>query len=245
MRTDAALAWLIANGPVVRAPPLEPWVLRQLVSTERILRLRRGAYLVPTKNGDLPPVEVAAGLLAPEGYISFYAALTWHDLTDQPTGVWAVVARKRQRAARYGRDLKIEFVAWPVRLRDAHARVHRIAGSRVRIATPVQALLDSLQAPHLAPPASELLRILRFGLASGLLNAAALRTRAAEMESPFLASRLGYLLEVATGRVDGRLLSLARRAHAWRPLTTGGTVADTTWRVLAPATKAQLIRSST
>lgn len=245
LRTDAGLAWLIAHGPVVQDPPLEHWVLRQLVATERILRLRRGTYLVPTAEGVLPPVHVAASLLAPEGYLSFYGALTWHALTDQSAGVWAMVASKRQRSARYGEDLTIEFVAWPARLRDAAVRVHRIAGSSVRIATPVQAFVDALEAPQLAPPASELLRILRLGLVSGRLSANELRARALEMESPYLAARLGYLLEVASGKVDGRLLAVARQAHAWRPLTTGGEVADTTWRVMAPATKEQLLRSST
>lgn len=246
LQTEAGLEWLIAHGPVVEHPPLESWVLRQLVMTHRIVRLRRGAYLVPDEHGEMAHPAVAAALLAPDGYLSFYGALTLAGLTDQSAAVWAVVTAKRQRPARYGPDLGIEFVAWPRRLRDADVRLRRIGRHQIRVATPAQAFADALEAPRLAPPTSEMLSILRTGMATKRLDAADLRRRATYVDSSYLAARLGFLLETATGRVDPTLLALARQSHAWRDLgSTPGDILDTTWRVRAPATKAQLIRSST
>lgn len=245
LQTDAGMQWLIEHGPVAEQPPLAPWVLRQLVATQRIHRLRRGAYLAPDRDGVMPHPAVAAALLAPEGYLSFYGALTLHGLTDQSAAVWAVVSAMRQRPARYG-ELRIEFVPWPRRLDDADTRRQKVSGVMIRVATPTQAFCDMLEAPRFAPPVAEMLGVLRTGLATKRLDAADLRRYATRLQSSYLAARLGFLLETASGKVDPTLLALARQSHAWRDLaTTPGEVNDSTWRIRAPASKEQLIRSST
>jgi hypothetical protein len=54
---------------------------------------------------------------------------------------------------------------------------------------------------------------LRTGIALGKVSPAKLRSRATK--SPALARRLGLLLKLQTGKVDARLLTLARRSYNW------------------------------
>lgn len=245
LRTDAALRRLIAAGPVVFAPALEPWVLRQLVRTGRIARLRRGVYLVPDPQGRMLPPAAVAALLAPKGYLSFYGALVVHGLTDQDTNVWAVVTTLRQASARYGRA-RIEFVIRPARAARAQVRTRRVAGVPVRIASSEEAFCDCLERPRYAPSPAELLRILRTGLQTRRLSVRGLRATALRRGSPYLASRLGLLLELASGQRDRRLYALARRSHRWRPLVDETTVAlrDSGWRLTLPASRERLMRAA-
>ena len=245
VRTDAALRQLIAAGPVVVAPDLEPWVLRQLVHTGRIARLRRGAYLVPDRQGRMLPPPAVAALLEPKGYISFYGALILHGLTDQDTSIWAVVTTRRQASARYGRA-RIVFVIRRARAPRAKVRTRRVAGVPVRIASADDAFCDCLERLRYAPSPTELLRILRTGLQSRRLSVRRLRDRALGSGSPSVASRLGLLLELATAQRDRRLYALARRSHRWRSLVAEGSAAlhDSAWRLTLPASPQQLARSA-
>ena len=245
LRTDAALRQLIAAGPIVVTPRLEPWVLRQLVRTRRIARLRRGVYLVPDMRGRMLPPAAVAALLAPTGYLSFYGALILHNLTDQDTAVWTVVAKRRRGTARYGRA-RIEFVLQRARADRPKVRVRRIAGVRVRVASAAEAFCDCLEQPRYAPSPGELLRILRLGLRTRRLSVTELRSRALTRKSPYVASRLGVLVELATGERDRGLYEAARRSHRWRSLLDSGASAlrDSRWRVELPASREQLSRAA-
>lgn len=245
LRTDAALRQLISAGPVVVAPDLEPWVLRQLVHTGRIARLRRGVYLVPDAKGRMLPPAAVAALLEPKVYLSFYGALILHRLTDQDTSAWAVVTKRRQAAARYGRA-RIVFVIQRARAPRPHVRTRWIAGVPVHIAVAEDALIDCLGRPRYAPSPAELLRILRTGLQTGRLSARRLVDRALLSGSPFVGSRLGLLLELATGDRDRRLYALARRSHRWRPLIDERRAAlrDSGWRLTLPTSPEQIARAA-
>ncbi len=245
LRTDAALRQLIAAGPVVAAPDLESWVLRQLVRTGRIARLRRGVYLAPDAHGRMLPPAAVAALLDPRGYISFYGALILHGLTDQDTNVWAAVTPRRRASARYGRA-RIVFVIRRARAPRARVRTRRLAGVVVGIASADDAFCDCLERPRYAPSPAELLRILRTGLQSRRLSVHRLRDRAVQSGSPSIGSRLGLLLELATGKRDRRLYAFARRSHRWRSLVDDGTVAlrDSGWRLTLPASPKQLARAA-
>ena len=245
LRTDAALRQLIAAGPVVVSPNLEPWVLRQLVRTGRIARLRRGVYLVPDSEGRMLPPAAVAALLDPKGYLSFYGALIVHGLTDQDTGVWAVVTTRPQPSARYGRA-RLAFVLRRARAPRPHLRTRRVAGVPVRLASADDAFCDCLERPRYAPSAAELLRVLSTGLQSRRLSVRRLRDRALRSGSPSVASRLGLLLELATGKRDSRLYSFARRSHRWRSLLDEEVVAlrDSAWRLTLPASPKQIARAA-
>lgn len=244
LRTDAALRQLIAAGPVVVAPPLEPWVLRQLVRTGRIARLRRGTYLVPDAKGRMLPPAAVAAMLEPKGYLSFYGALILEGLTDQDTTMWAVVTSRRRASAAYGRA-RIVFVTRRARAPIAKVRRRRMAGVAVRIASPDEAFCDCLERLRYAPSPSELLRILRTGLQTRRLSVRRLRDRALGSGSPSVASRLGLLLELATGERDQRLYAFARRSHRWRSLEEGeAALRDSGWRLTLRVSPQQLARAA-
>lgn len=244
LRTDAALRQLIAAGPVVVAPRHEPWVLRQLVRTGRIARLRRGAYLVPDAKGRMLPPAAVAALLDPKGHLSFYGALILHGLTDQDTAVWAAVTTRRQPRARYGRA-RIVFVPARTHARP-RVRARRIAGVQVRVASAEDAFCDCLVRPRYGPSAAELLRILILGLKSRRLSVNRLRDLAMGSGSPSAASRLGLLVELATGKRDALLYEFARRSHRWRSLQDESvpSLRDSAWRLTLPTSPKQLVRAA-
>lgn len=245
LRTDTALRELIAAGPVVVAPRLEPWVLRQLVNTGRIARLRRGVYLVPDARGRMLPPAAVAALLDSKGYLSFYGALILHGLTDQDTGLWAVVAPRRQPGARYGRA-RIVFVPRRARASRPDVRARRLAGVAVRVASAEDAFCDCLARPRYGPSAAELLRILTTGLQSRRLSLRRLRDRALRSGSPSVASRLGLLVELATGKRDRPLYEFARRSHRWRSLQDkeAAPLRDSGWRLTLSMSPKQIARAA-
>lgn len=236
-QVEQAMAWLVANGPLHVDPEMPHWILRQLVRTERIARLRRGVYLAPTPEGELPSGPAVAQLLAPDGYLSFYGPLTLDGLTDQDTAQWVMVTRRHQAPARLPRG-HVDFALWPRRVRTASTRIRKIDGVNVRVATPAQAFMDCLEAPRFAPPAPELLHVLRDGSDLGRLSQKELVRRALDLGSPVVARRLGLLIEFATGRTEPRLRELAERSHKWSRLDDRpAEIREPRWRLLLPQSR--------
>lgn len=245
-KLEQAMAWLVDNGPVHQNPALPAWMLHDLVAAERIANVRRGVYVVPTPAGQLWRLPAVATRLDPAGYLSFYGALTLRGLTDQDTALWGFVTKTRQAPLRFG-QFRLDFVPWPKRLRNAETKMLDIGRKElVRIATPTQALCDTLEAPRYAPNWSELLHVLRTGIARRKLSVAGLRARAIAINSPALARRLGLLLELETGQLDSVLLAIARRSNNTTRLAgLGGRihVIDPTWRIELPRTREDLLRA--
>lgn len=242
-KLEQAMAWLVENGPLHVEPRLPNWILKALVNDGRIARLRRGVYLAPAPEGSMLSLPAVATELAPKGYLSFYGALVLHGLTDQDTTRWGFVTDTRQAPVRVGHD-RLEFVPWPRRLATAENKVQVIRGEHIRIASPAQALCDVLEAPRLAPNWSELVHVLRIGLALRRLSRSALRARALDIDSPALARRLGLVLEMATGKVESDLLEIAHRSNDWTRLAGLGTearVRDARWRVELPRSREDLL----
>ncbi len=239
-KLEQSMDWLVQNGPLIENPSLPAWILKRLVRTKRIARLRRGLYLVPDRRtGQMLPLPTIAARLAPNGYLSFYGVLSIYGLTDQDPTSWAIVTRRRQASLRYGRQ-RLYFVAWPERLRKAKTQRRSFRGSQVRVATPVQAYCDTLEKPRLSPGLPELLHVLIVGLSTKQLTARRLRAHALRLNSVVLARRLGLLLEMATGRVDPALKELARKSHNWTPLERMShrrPIRESRWMLVLPAPK--------
>jgi predicted transcriptional regulator of viral defense system len=242
-KLEQSMDWLVQHGPIHENPPLPAWILKRLVRTKRIARLRRGLYLAPDRRtGQMPPLPVIAARLAPEGYLSFYGALSMYGLTDQDPSSWGMVTRRRQASLRYGRQ-RLYFVAWPERLKKAKTKQRSFRGSKIKIATPVQAYGDALEKPRLSPGLPELLHVLLVGLSTKQLTVAGLRAYALRSDSVVVARRLGFLLEIATGRVDPALKNLARRSHDWTPLERAPhkkPVRESRWMLVLPTPKEQI-----
>jgi len=235
------MEWLVAHGPLVASPPLPSWALERLVKTERILRLRRGVYLAPTSDGLLPSIEATIGLLAPGGYITGYAALILHGLTDQDTNRYNVISDTRQGNARYGQR-SIRLVWSRARAASAHTVHREFDEVSVRLATPAQAVFDCLSLPSLAPYWRELVLVIRVGLQSRRLRRKELTELVAKAKSPSVARRAGFLLQVAGGSIDEQLWTLARRTHDQTDLLPDIPALATSreWRLRLPVTELEL-----
>jgi predicted transcriptional regulator of viral defense system len=239
------MAWLVEHGPIVNSPPLPTWALDRLVKSKRILRLRRDVFLAPTPAGRLPSSESVASLLAPGGYISFYEAMILNGLTDQDTSRLVVISDRRQANARFG-DRTIHFVFAPGRAAFAHTVTKDFDGVRGRVATVAQAVLDSLTLPWHAPRLRELVAIIRLGLQSGRLNREELVELVLAENSPAVARRAGFLLELVGADVDSRLRALAVRTNDRTPLIPSQPTkaSNSTWRLDLPASEPELLAAA-
>jgi predicted transcriptional regulator of viral defense system len=242
---EQAMQWLIEHGPVVVRPPLPVWTLKRLVASKRILRLRRDVYLAPRPDGNLPPPAAVAGLLAPEGYLSFYGALALHGLTDQEASSLAVVTPARQSSVRYG-SRTIEFYASPRPLNRAKITTKDFGGVFVRLATPAQALVDSLEVRRLGGGVRELLNILRVALSGRLMTVNEVVELVVALGSAAVARRLGLLLELADAKAPDQLREMSKKIHEPTMFDPhrAARVKDSVWNLQLPASRQEILRST-
>lgn len=243
-KIEQAYAWLVENGPVVAEPELPKWVLHELVAGGRILRLRRGVYLVPDTDGKIAlPALAVGGLVEPLSYVSFYAALAHWGLTDQTPRRIGVVSKHRHRPIPFGSQ-QIEFLAAEVRLPKSGLREERQTGYRIRVAAPAHALLDSLAHPRLSAAPAEMLRVLEHGLLGGAFSKEELVELTLSRRGVAVPRRLGLLLEALTGVAEPKLQSRAQNSNTYLdfsgPESTVFFKRVPGWRLTAPADAAGL-----
>jgi predicted transcriptional regulator of viral defense system len=239
---EQALAWLIENGPLVDEPPLPMTVLRNLVKRQRLVRLRRGLYLAPTPAAQLPSFPRTINLVDPDGYISGHGALSLHDLTDQDVVRWYSVSTRRQADITYG-PFSAHFVLSAVRRRAASTSEVTVRGDRIVVATPARAIVDEVELMPLGLDYAETARILRYAVDT---RAATEDILVAEMEcTPSIAGarRLGFLLDLATGHRNARLLEIAQSSPGMTR-TSRDRVAEYLWRLYLPERRATILGAS-
>lgn len=239
---EQALAWLIRNGPLVEEPQLPMTVLRALVAQERLLRLRRGAYLAPTADGRLPSMPRAMNLVDPEGYISGHGSLSLHELSDQDIVRWYSVTSRRQTDISYG-PLSAHFVLSPARRRAASTTRMDVRGDQTILATPARAFIDEVELMPFGLDYPETTRILRYAVDT---HAATEDVLIAELErTPSVAGarRLGLLLELATGQKNARLLEIAQ-ASPGMTRTSDDAVPVFSWRLYLPQAPRDIVAAS-
>jgi len=239
---EQALAWLIANGPLVERPPLPMTVLRNLVRQQRLVRLRRSAYRAPTAGGKLPSLPRTIALLDPEGYISGHGALSLHDLTDQDIVHWYSVSVRRQADIAYGQT-STHFVLSPARRRVASTRSIRVGGERVVVATPARAFVDEVELMPFGLDYPETARILRYAVDVRAATEDDLVAEIARTPSVAGARRLGFLLELATGHPNPRLRAIAQ-ATPGMTRTSRDDVAEYPWRLYLPQSPRAILAAS-
>lgn len=214
-KVEQAAAWMIEEGPIIEHPELPAWVLRTLVGQNRVVRLRRGVYVVPDAQGQLRLSPFAVGeVVEPGSIVSFHAALAFWNMSDQTPRRIGVVSKTRHSPIAFGPQTVV-FLARPRALTHMEFKRTKIRDQTVRVATPAQAFIDALSSPPLAASPAEMLTILVHGLATKIVTPTALRRRALADGSLVVARRLGLLLELATGKTDSELLERARSSHAY------------------------------
>lgn len=239
---EQALAWLIENGPLVEDPPLPMTMLRNLVRRERILRLRRGLYLAPTAEGRLPSFARTINLADPDGYISGRGALSLHDLTDQDIARWYSISTERQADITYG-PYSTHFVVSPRSRENASTTTVVVRDEPVAVASTARAFVDEVVLMPFGLDYAETTRILRYAVDTRATTPDELVAELRLTPSIAAARRLGFLLELATGLKDARLLDLA---HSTSGMTRsdGDPVAAYPWRLYLPEPPARILGAS-
>jgi predicted transcriptional regulator of viral defense system len=231
-KMEQAMAWLVEHGPLLTDPPIPGWIMERLVESGRVMRLRRGVYLVPDQFGKLPSFARAISQLDPAGYITGHAALATQGLNDQDVPQWWAVGSHRQGDIVYGL-YRGHFVLSPLSARLGKRHLVRVEGDRVSMATPTQALVDEARLMPFGFDWIETARVLRNAVETGQTDEdRALRALRAQ---PSLAAtrRLGLLFEIVRGEPDERFVAAARRTLA-PSVVMGSNHLDARWRVALP-----------
>ena len=240
-KKEQGMAWMIGHGPLLAYPPLSMSILRALTGEKRILRLRRGLYLVPDATGRLPEIAETITLADPDGYISGPGALALMSLNDQDVGRWYSVSSSELADIAYG-PLAVHFVHSPSTLARAKTAVVPIAGHPVRLATIAQALIDEIDLMPWGLDYPEIVRVMRNVLDAGRVNEQELLAVWQDHPSIAAVRRLGFILEIATGRASGNIAALARRNLGITGPASGQL--DLDWRLRLPASREDIAGAS-
>jgi len=239
---EQGLAWLIQHGPLVGNPPLPMAVLRSLVADKRILRLRKGLYLVPTPQGRLPSLPHAINLADPVGCISGHGALMLHGLNDQDISHWYSVTARRQADITYG-AFRAHFVLSPQWATTAARTTLNVRGEQVVVTTVSQAIVDEVRFMPYGLDYAETARVLRNAFEAGKVTERDLVAVMRNRPSVAAARRLGFLLELVRARPNRDLLAMARSQEGVTRLA-GDSVPNSTWRLFLPGPADSILRAS-
>jgi hypothetical protein len=239
-KTEQAMGWLVAHGPLVVEPPLPAWITDRLVTAQRVMRLRRGVFLVPGDDGRLPSLPRAMDLLDPAGYVTGHGALAAQGLNDQDVSHWWAAAGRRQADISYGL-YRAHFVFSPESARVGQRHVVPYEGDRVRMATPTQALVDEARLIPFGFDWVETGRVLRNAVETGRTAETGVLELLSAQPSMAATRRLGLLFELVRGSPDPRLLAAARRNLTVSRIV-GDEGIDETWRITLPHDRARIAR---
>jgi len=216
--TDNALVALLADAVGVSfspadiraaALPIDWAALRRLARNGLIVRIGRGHYAVaevPVAQVD-DPLRVATAPFADEPhYVSWWAALARHGLTEQDPLTIAVAVRQQSHRKRVLGALRVlPITQSPARFFGAMTLT--TPTGPVRIARPEKAIVDSLDRPDLAGGLGEVVK----ALASRSYDVARLIAIGERYPSRATVARLGYLLEALGIAQTPDLLGRVRR----------------------------------
>lgn len=239
---EQGMAWLVTHGPLVVNPPLPAQLLRALAAERRIMRLRRGLYLAPTAQGELPSLPAAINLVDPDGYISGHGALMLQGLNDQDVSHWYSVSARRQADILYGR-MHAHFVYSPEQRKAGRIISSAHRGSLIRMATVAQALIDEIVLMPFGLDYVETTRVLRNALQARQTSERELIATLKRRPSVAAARRLGLMLELITGKANPELLAMARSNDGTTTLD-GATIPDRTWRLKLSNSRETIVRAS-
>ena len=239
-KTEQAMAWLVEQGPLVQDPPLPTWITESLVASRRIMRLRRGVYLVPEASGRLPSLSRAMNLLDPVGYVSGHGALAAQGLNDQDISHWWAVSGRRQADIAYG-PFRAHFVYSPDSAKQGKRHAVLYEAERSQMATPTQALFDEARLMPFGFDWIETARVLRNAVEAGRTDEGQVLRLAKQTPSLAAVRRLGLLFEIVRGKPDEMLLAAARR-NLTVSRVAGDETVDPTWRITLPFGRDRIIR---
>lgn len=188
-----------------------------------LLRIEAGKYLVVPRAArgtwSEHPFVVASGIAPEPHYISFWSALSYHDLTEQLPRVVYVAVREKRKAA-------VAFQHWTFRFvhvadrkffgyrHEEFTAINGAATIEVPVAEPEKAIIDGLDHQLLAGGIGEVIKALHRGFAGSQLSVEKLVAYAHRQGNAAVAARLGYLLERLGVHQAGELRPLVRQRGA-------------------------------
>lgn len=225
-------------------------LLSQLEDKGWLLRVEKGTYVVVPRAARRTwhehPFLVAAALAPDPYYISYWSALSYHNLTTQLPRLVAVAipaGRRRHRSHVVFQGDTYDFIARaPTSFfsiaTETLVGLNGAAHVAVAIAAPEKALLDALDDERFSGGMGEVIEALHRGLASGVINPQRLVDDALRYPNRGLVNRLGYLLAHSAAPPDTlAALHAAVRRTGYPPYLSSvaprvGAHRDATWNVL-------------
>lgn len=218
------------------AASLRP-ALRRLLRSRRIARASRGVYTILEKPQrpklvDDDELRLATAPFADSPhYVSWRAALSRHNLTEQDPRVIAVALRGRREPRRIA-GLRVRPVYQSADRFYGFTRVKAASGGDIFLATPEKAILDSLDRLDLGGGLPEVVKALNHAEAYDPVELVRLARR---HPSQATIARLGYLMSVLGIGDPTPLRSLVRRkgppVNLWLLEPDAHASLDATWRV--------------
>ena len=196
-------------------------VLARAERAGRIRRVRRGAYVLVDRTGNVRAdlLDVIAALTPQPYLVTGGRALQFHDLTDQHFRRVHVLVPHQLRSWSWRGD-EVRYVPTAASLRRGVARSRR---TQARVATPERAIADSLRHPRWGVTLSQVVEALDTMLAREPDFADRLASEVARQDSHALARRLGMLVSHLAGPDAARgFLPLRGESRASTPLQAGG-----------------------
>jgi len=181
-------------------------LLTELEDKGWLLRVEQGTYVVVPRAARRTwhehPFIIAAAMAPDPYYISYWSALSFHNVTAQMPRIVVVVIpvdHRRRRSQVTFQGYHYQFVSrsettfFGVRSHDMTG-LNGAAHVEVMIADPEKAILDSLDDERLAGGIAEIIESLRRGLTNGSLSLPHLVDDALRYPNRAVINRLGYLL---------------------------------------------------
>lgn len=207
-------------------------VLRGLTIKGWLLHVERGTYVVVPRAAQRTwrehPFVIAAALAPDPYYISYWAALSFHHLTEQMPQSVVVVTRDQRKAPTIFQGTTYRFITRPQRTffgigQYELTALNGAAQVPVCVADPEKSVLDGLSNDRPAGGMDELIKALRTGIKSGQLTVSRLVAYADEYPNRAVGQRLGYILS-RCGLAEAELdpLRSAVRRTGYPPYLAGG-----------------------
>lgn len=223
-------------------------LLHDLVKGGWLHALDKGRYLIvpleagPERRFTLHEFRLAHHL-APEGYVAYWTALHYHNLTEQiPRDVWIATTRRRQSITLLG--VTYTFVTLrPHKLFGA--QTVWIEGQAVAIADLEKSVVDALDHPEYCGGVTEVAKALAAAVEERGADPVRLTEYALRMQNGALLKRMGYLAERLA-------LPVGASAAHWQAALSGGYAlldpgrpaagpTDARWRVRVNVTDAEIL----
>jgi len=181
-------------------------LLTELQDKGWLLRVEQGTYVVVPRAARRTwhehPFIIAAAMAPDPYYISYWSALSFHNLTTQMPRLVAVAIpsdRRRRRTHVTFQGYQYRFVSRS-RATFFGSSMHEMVGLNgaahveVSIANPEKAILDALDDERLSGGMSEVIGAIRRGLANGAVSPQQLVDDALHYPNRGIINRLGYIL---------------------------------------------------